>query len=151
MNATGNRQPNEGREGVPPGPPVENIAAQAQPQDLEIVDMANDYPPPLGHLDRIIGDNAGIVQDGPAHWQAHAAPPSPVCTGLTLPHSYLTIPFPDELPRQIPDPNEWASEVLRQLAILYLHDPSSRVARIHMEPGQADGVMVVIALRLSDI
>jgi hypothetical protein len=90
-NVTGNRQPNEGREDVPP--PVENIAARAQPQGLQYVDigyyeMANDYPPPQGHRDRIIGDNARIVQDVSA--QAHVAPPpAPVCTDHTLPHSHI--------------------------------------------------------------
>ena len=73
-------------------PPVEDIAAQAQPQDLQYVDMgyydiANDYPPPQGHRDHIIGDNARIVQDVPA--QVHVAPPAPVCTDLTLPHTHI--------------------------------------------------------------
>jgi hypothetical protein len=73
-------------------PPVENVAAQAQAQDLQYVhmgnyDMVNDYPLPQGHLDHIIGDNARIVQDGPV--QAHVAPPAPVCTVLTLPHTHV--------------------------------------------------------------
>jgi hypothetical protein len=97
-NVAGNRQPNEGREDVPP-PPVENVAAQGQPQGLQNVDMdnydvANDYPPPQEHRDHIIADNlnARIVQDVPA--QAHVAPPAPVCTDLSLPpYTYLTIPF----------------------------------------------------------
>jgi hypothetical protein len=70
-------------------PPVENIAAQAQPQDLQHVDMtdydmANDYPP---HRDHIIGENARIVQDVPA--QAHIAPSALVCTDFTLPHTHI--------------------------------------------------------------
>jgi hypothetical protein len=78
------------REDMPP--PVENIAAQAQPQELQYVDMgyydmANDYPPPQGHRDHIIGDNARIVQDVPA--QAPFAPPAPVRTHLTLPHTQI--------------------------------------------------------------
>jgi hypothetical protein len=64
-------------------PSVENIAAQAQPQDLQYVDMgyydrANDYPSLPGHRDHIFADDARIVQDVPA--QAHVAPPAPVCT-----------------------------------------------------------------------
>jgi hypothetical protein len=55
------------------------------------------------------------------------------------------------LPQQVPIPNGRATEVLRQLATLYLHDPNSQVAGIRMEPGQADGVMVVITLRLTDL
>lgn len=90
MNATGNRQPDEERENMPP--PVENIAAQAQAQDLQYVDMghydmANDYPPPQGYLDHIIGNNARIVQDDPA--QAHVALPAPVCTDLTSLHTHI--------------------------------------------------------------
>jgi hypothetical protein len=89
-NATGNRQPNEGGEDVPPSP-VENVAAQAQPQGLQDVDMgyydvANDYPPPYRHHDHIIADNARIVQDVPA--RAHVAPQAPVCTDLSLPHTH---------------------------------------------------------------
>jgi hypothetical protein len=74
-------------------PPIENVAVQAQAQDLQYVDMgnydaANDYPPPpRGHLDHIIGDNARNVQDVPA--QAHVAPPAPVCIDLTLLHTHI--------------------------------------------------------------
>ena len=57
----------------------------------------------------------------------------------------------DELPDQGPVPNRWATEVLRQLALLYLNDPNSQLAMIRMEPGYADGVMVVIALKLTDL
>jgi hypothetical protein len=73
-------------------PPVETLAAQAQPQDLQYVDMgyygmANGSPSSQGHRDHIIGDNARIVQDVPA--QAHVAPPAPVCTDLTLPYTHI--------------------------------------------------------------
>jgi hypothetical protein len=90
VNAAGNRRPNEDRENIPP--PVENLAEQAQPQDLHYFDMgyygmANDYPPPLGYRDHIIGDNAGIVQDVPT--QAQAAPPAPVCTNLVFWRAYI--------------------------------------------------------------
>ena len=54
--------------------------------------------------------------------------------------------FLDELPHQGPVPNGPANERLRQLAILYLHEPNSQVAVIRMEPGQAHGVMVHITL-----
>jgi hypothetical protein len=73
-------------------PPVEDIGAQAQPQDLQYVDMGyydmtNDYPPPQGHRDHIIGDNARIVRDVPA--QDHVAQPAPVCTDHTLPRTHI--------------------------------------------------------------
>jgi hypothetical protein len=55
--------------------------------------------------------------------------------------------FPD----QIPVPNRRATEVLRQLAILYLNDPNSQLDMIRMEPGYAGGVMVVITLKLTDV
>jgi hypothetical protein len=80
VNATGSRRPNKDRENT--HPPVENLAAQAQPQDLQYVDMgyygaANDSPqaPPQGHRDHILGDNAEIVR---GVIQARAAPPAPV-------------------------------------------------------------------------
>ena len=57
----------------------------------------------------------------------------------------------NEFPDQGPVPNGRASEVLRQLAILYLNDPNSQLAMIRMEPDHADGVMVVIALKLTDL
>jgi hypothetical protein len=44
-------------------------------------------PPPQGHCDHIIGDNAGIVQGVPA--QAQASPPAPVCTNLVFWHAYI--------------------------------------------------------------
>jgi hypothetical protein len=59
--------------------------------------------------------------------------------------------FPDEWPLQDRVPNGLANEVLRQLAILYLREPNSQVTVIHMEPGHARGVRVVIALDLADI
>ena len=84
MNAAGNHQVNEDMEVVPQ--PVEDLAAQVQPRDLQYIDMGHygmvrDYPPPQGHRDHIIGDNARIVQDVPA--QVHVAPPVPVCTDFT--------------------------------------------------------------------
>ena len=90
MNAIANRRPNE--EGEDMLQPAENIAVQAQPQDLEYVDMgyydiANDHPAPQGHRDPIIGDNARIVQDIPA--QAYVAPSAPVCTDLMLPYTHI--------------------------------------------------------------
>jgi hypothetical protein len=59
--------------------------------------------------------------------------------------------FLDDLPHQVPVPNRRATEALRQLAIVYLHDPNSIVAGISMEPGQADELMMVIAVRLTDL
>jgi hypothetical protein len=57
----------------------------------------------------------------------------------------------DKLPHQVPVPNGRASEALRQLAALYLHDPNSQVAGIRIEPGRADGVMVVITVGLTGL
>jgi len=147
----GNRRPNEGREDMPP--PVEDIAAQAQPQDFQYVnmgyyDIANGYPPPQGHRDHIIGDNAGIVQDVPA--QVHIAPPAPdIDAFIDEAQQAAAGPAPaflHEMPHQVPVPNGRATEALRELATLYLHDPNLQVAGIRMEPGQADGVTVVIIL-----
>ena len=60
--------------------------------------------------------------------------------------------FLNELPHQgpIPGPNVQVNELLRQLAILYLHDPNSQIAVIRVEPGpgQAHGVRVHITLDL---
>jgi hypothetical protein len=90
VNANGNRHSNEGRQDIAPS--IENVASQAQPQDLLYVDMANydmanDYPPPQGHRGHILGDNARIVHDVPS--QVHVAPPAPVCTDLTLMHKHI--------------------------------------------------------------
>lgn len=87
MNAAGSRRPNEETENVPL--PVENLVAQARPQDLQYADMgyydiANDYPPPHGHGNHIRGDNVPHI---PA--QAQAAPPAPVCTNLFFWCAYI--------------------------------------------------------------
>ena len=73
-------------------PPVENIAAQGQLQDLQYVDMGyndivNDHPPLHEHLDHAINNYAGVALDVPA--QAHAAPPAPVSTDLTVLHTLI--------------------------------------------------------------
>lgn len=67
-------------------PAVENIAAQ-QDVDMGNYDMVNDHPPPQGHHDHIIGDNARIDQDVPV--QVLVAPPAPVCTDFKLPHTNI--------------------------------------------------------------
>ena len=59
--------------------------------------------------------------------------------------------FLSEMPHLGAVPNERASEVLRQLANLYLNDPNSKVAAIRIEPGHADEVTVVINLKLTDL
>ena len=64
--------------------------------------------------------------------------------------------FPDEFPHQDPVPIQWpivppASEVLRQLAILYLHEPNSQAVVIRMERDHAYGVRVCISLELAGI
>jgi hypothetical protein len=87
VNATGNRQPNEGREDT--SLHIENVAAQVQPQyvDMDNYDIVNDYPPPQEHRDHILGDNARIVQDVPA--QVHVALPAPVCIDLALLYTHI--------------------------------------------------------------
>ena len=47
-----------------------------------------------------------------------------------------------------PVSNVQVNELLRQLAILYLHEPNSQITVIRMEPGQAHGVRVHITLEL---
>ena len=61
--------------------------------------------------------------------------------------------FLDEVPHQDPVLNGRASEVLRQLALLYLNDPNSQLATIRMEPGHANSeeVTVVITLKLTNL
>jgi hypothetical protein len=58
--------------------------------------------------------------------------------------------FPDGWPPQGPVPNMPADEILRQLAILYLREPNSRVAVIRMEPVNTRGVRVFITLELTN-
>ena len=84
-NAAGNHRLDEDREGMPP--PVENFAAQGQPQDLRYVDMglydmANDRPALHEHRDHVVNNYAGVAPDVPAY--AQAALPAPVCTCLTF-------------------------------------------------------------------
>ena len=54
----------------------------------------------------------------------------------------------DEQPNQGAVPNWPAAEILRELAILYLREPNSRIAMINMEPGHFHGVRLVITLDL---
>ena len=56
--------------------------------------------------------------------------------------------FLDEMPHQDPVPNGPANELLRQLAILYLHEPYSQISVVRVEPGQAHGITVHITLEL---
>jgi hypothetical protein len=77
-------------------PPVENVPAQAQPQDVQHVDMgyydmANDYPQPQGYEPGYPGDNARYFRDVRNHVpaQAYVAPAAPVCIDLTLPHTHI--------------------------------------------------------------
>ena len=67
--------------------PVENISAQGQLQDLQYGYNADDRPPLHEHLDHAINNYAGVASDIPA--QAHAAPPAPVSTDLTFPHTLI--------------------------------------------------------------
>ena len=57
--------------------------------------------------------------------------------------------FLDERPDGGPVLNGPAAEILRELAILYLREPTSQVAMINMEPGHLRGVRVVITLDLA--
>jgi hypothetical protein len=88
VNGAGSRHPDEVRENITL--PVENLATQAQPQDLQYVDMGYydmaHSPLPQGHRDNIIGDNARIVQSVPA--QAQATPPALVCINLVFWRAY---------------------------------------------------------------
>lgn len=59
--------------------------------------------------------------------------------------------FVDEQPSQGPVPNGWANENLWQLAILYLRDPNLQDIVIHMEPGDASGIRVLITLNLANL
>ena len=78
--------------------PVENTAAQGQPQDLQYTDMgyhnmANNRPPLLEHRDHSINNYARVALDVPAQAQVAAAPPVPVSTNLTIfAYTYLTRP-----------------------------------------------------------
>jgi hypothetical protein len=68
-------------------PPVENIAAHRQPQDLQhgdmgYYDMADDHPPLHEYHGQATNNYARAALDAPAQAQAQAAPPAPVCTGL---------------------------------------------------------------------
>jgi hypothetical protein len=68
------------------------VAAQGQPQDLQYVDMGycnmvDDHPPLHEHRDHAINNYAGVALDVSA--QAQAAPPAPVCTDLTFPHTRI--------------------------------------------------------------
>ena len=57
--------------------------------------------------------------------------------------------FLDERPDQGAVLNGPAAEILRELAILYLREPNSRVTMINMEPGHLRGVRMVIILDLA--
>jgi hypothetical protein len=61
--------------------------------------------------------------------------------------------FLDEVPHQDPVPNGRASEVLRQLALLYLNDPNSQLTMVRVGPGhvRADEVTVDISLKLTNL
>jgi hypothetical protein len=73
-------------------PPVEDHAAQGQPQDLWYIDMgyfdmANDHPPLHEHRDQAIDNYAAVALDVLA--QAQAAPLVPVCSYLIFPQSCI--------------------------------------------------------------
>ena len=58
--------------------------------------------------------------------------------------------FLDE-PPHYPAPNGQASEVLRQLALVYLNDPNSRLTMVRMGPDHANEVTVDITLKLTNL
>ena len=59
--------------------------------------------------------------------------------------------FVDDVPHQDPVPNRRASEVLRQLALLYLNDPNSQLTMVRVGPGHANEVTVDISLKLTNL
>jgi hypothetical protein len=58
--------------------------------------------------------------------------------------------FLDEV-HEDPVPNERASEVLRQLALLYLNDPNSQLTMLRTGPSHANEVTVDITLKLTNL
>ncbi len=58
--------------------------------------------------------------------------------------------FLDEVPHD-PVPNGRASEVLRQLALLYLNDPNSHLTMVRMGPSHANEVTVDITVKLTNL
>ena len=59
--------------------------------------------------------------------------------------------FLDEVPHEDPVPNGRASEVLRQLALLYLNDPNSQLTMVRMGPSHANEVTVDITVKLTNL
>jgi hypothetical protein len=59
--------------------------------------------------------------------------------------------FLDEVPHQDPAPNGRASEVLRQLALLYLNDPNSQLTMVRMGPSHDNEVTVDITVKLTNL
>ena len=57
----------------------------------------------------------------------------------------------NEVPHQEPVPNGRASEVLQQLALLYLNDPNSKLVMICMGPDHDSEVTVDITLKLTNL
>ena len=57
----------------------------------------------------------------------------------------------DARPHQVPTLGEPATEILRRLANHYLNHPDSQVDMVHMEPGPAGGIKMVITLELADL
>ncbi|KAI0270871.1 hypothetical protein BGY98DRAFT_1129508 [Russula aff. rugulosa BPL654] len=121
-------------------PSVENPAAQDQPQHLQ-------------HHDHIVPDYARVAHD--VTIQARVAPPAPVIDAFNDDAQQAaggpTPAFLDGVPHQDPVPNGRASEVLRQLALLYLNDPNSQLVMIRMGPGHADEVTVDFTLKLTNL
>ena len=77
----------------------------------------------------------------------HRPPNQPQCVLTSL----FQIHVSNEWPPQGPVADVPANEVLRQLAILYLREPNSRVAVLRMEPSHVHGVRVFITLDLANI
>jgi hypothetical protein len=57
--------------------------------------------------------------------------------------------FFNEVPHEDPVTNGRASEVLRQLTLLYLNDPNSQLTMVRIGPSHANEVTVDIALKLT--
>jgi hypothetical protein len=59
--------------------------------------------------------------------------------------------FLNEVPHEGPVPNRRASEVLRQLALLYLNDPNSQLTMVRMGPSHDNEVTVDITVKLTNL
>jgi hypothetical protein len=158
-------------------PSVENPAARGQPQDLQYVaigyyDVANDH---FCHTGITIILSPTMLELLRMYPFKPMSPHQPLCvlTDFDV-YIYLTILLPkaidaynDDVQQAEAGPaaafvdevqqdpqavrNERASEVLRQLALLYLNDRNSQIVMIRMGPGHGDEVTVDFTLKLTNL